>query len=40
MAGAFRREFHHSINKKVSKIETPLAHKLSKAQLKFIVVIV
>ena len=40
MTCAFRRASHHSVNKKVSKIEIVLSTKLSKAWLKFIIVIV
>ena len=40
MTCAFRRASRHSVNKKVSKIEIVLSTKLSKAWLKFIIVIV
>ena len=39
MTCAFRRASHHSVNKKV-EIEIVLSTKLSKAWLKFIIVIV
>ena len=40
MTCAFRRASHHFVNKKISKIEIVLSTKLSKAWLKFIIVIV
>ena len=40
MTCAFRRASHHSVKKKISKIEIVLSTKLSKAWLKFIIVIV
>ena len=40
MTCAFRRASHHSVNKKISKTEIVLSTKLSKAWLKFIIVIV
>ena len=40
MTCAFRRASHHSVNKKISKIEIVLSTKLSKAWLKLIIVIV